>query len=300
MRREYSPYPSSSRRLYYSGVDKRYDLFGAAESWLEVGHLVNNQKDLEIRAYDSNGDGYFDTWEVFRGDNSVPVRTTRVLDQKVTPVPLEREFLEADYNTRILPQAIADDLQLISAMKGFVSMPLARRYEEEAARTTSNEAKRYSLDVARELYFLKLRDALYARDSAAFYPGRPEAMTDFGGLGEPMRFPMRRVFLLSVRSFWHVRGLLEATRGLLTNYTYGDTAEFWHLASQTRVFVDDYGNGDFVAAARDLHEIDPRVLAPDASRLVWYWVVAGGAVLFGIFVVYFIVWRRQGVSSRPS
>lgn len=106
MRREYSPNPSTSRRLYYSGVDKRYHLFGATESWLEVGHIVNNQKDLEIRAYDSNHDGYFDTWEVFRGDNPLPARTTRVLDQEVTQVPLEREFLDVDYNKRILPRPL--------------------------------------------------------------------------------------------------------------------------------------------------------------------------------------------------
>jgi hypothetical protein len=300
MRREYSPHPSTARRLYYSGVDKRYHFFGAVESWLEVGHLVNNKKDLEIRAYDSNGDGYLDTWEVFCGDNPVPVRTTRVLNQKITPVPLDREFLVADYNTRVLPQAIADDEQLISAMKGFVSLPLARRYEEEAARATSSEAKRYSLDIARELYFLKLRDALYARDSTALYPGRPEAMTDFGGLGEPIRLPVRSVFLLSLRSFWHVRGLLHATCSLLKEYTYGDTAEFWHSASQTRVFVDDYGNGDFAAATRDLHDIDPRALVPDPLRLVPYWTVVGGAVMFGVCVLYVIFRRRQGVSLRPS
>ena len=294
VRREYSPHPSSSRRLYYSGVDRRYHLFGATESWLEAGHLVNDKKDLEIRAYDSNGDGYFDSWEVFRGNEPIPVRSTRVLDQKVTPVPLERGFLVADYNMRVLPQAIADDVQLISAMKGFVSVPLARGYEQEAAKAKSNEAKRYSLDIARELYFLKLRDALYARDSEALYPRRSEAMTDFGGLGEPMRLPLRRVFLLSLQAFWHVRGLLQATHGLLADYTYGDTAEFWHLAAQTRAFVDDYGNGDFAAATRDLNEIDPGVLVPDTLTVVLRWMVGGGSILSCVCVLYFMVRRRRG------
>src|SRR5262249_9559500 len=55
MRREYSPDAAVERKLYYSGADRRYHLLGAREGWMEVGHLVNNTKDLEFRYFDSDG-----------------------------------------------------------------------------------------------------------------------------------------------------------------------------------------------------------------------------------------------------
>src|SRR6185437_5854223 len=78
MRREFLGTPTSHRQLYYSGVDKRYHLRGASEMWLEVGHVVDDKKDLEIRAYDTNHDGFLDTWKVFQTGQATPVRVTQV------------------------------------------------------------------------------------------------------------------------------------------------------------------------------------------------------------------------------
>ena len=47
--------------MYYSEADRRYHLTGASEGWMEVGYLVNKQKDLEFRWFDKDGDGRKDS-----------------------------------------------------------------------------------------------------------------------------------------------------------------------------------------------------------------------------------------------
>jgi hypothetical protein len=217
MRREYRGTPASDRRLYYSGVDKRYHLLGASEMWLEVGHLVGDRKDLEFRAYDTDRDGYFDTWEVFREGQATPARVTRVLDPQARPVPLDREAMMREYNGRILPDAIAASEELIAEMKKFVSSPLAQKYETAAAKASMAERKRYCLDIARELYFLDTRDKLHARDASGDYPSLPKAAP------------------------FKVTGSGPVDGG----YTVDDTVEFWKLADKIQKFVDDYGAGRY-------------------------------------------------------
>jgi hypothetical protein len=297
MRREYLPHSSTSRQLYYSGVDRRYHLLGATQGWLEVGQLIDGKKDLEIRFYDSAGTGYFDTWEVFLGDNPVPVRTTRVLDARVRPATLDRESLAADYNQRILPPAIADDDQLITAMKQFVAYPLAHQYEEKAAAAKSAEAKRYLLDVARELYFLKLRDALYIRNSEGFYPHRTEIFHPWNIRDE--RLPMRTIFWNSLRSFRHFGALAHSSYGFLRGYTIGDSLEFQKLATQIQLFGDDYGKGDFAAAAKDLNAMDPHILRPDKGTMVLRWSAWSAELLFGACLAFFLISRFRR-SKAPA
>ncbi len=234
MRREYSPQPASERKLYYSEVDKRYHLFGAREGWLEVGHLVNDTKDLEFRYFDSDGDGYLDTFEVFQGSNPVPVRVTRVSRPAVRPVTLTREALQQDYNLRVLPEAIEQNQVLIAALKKVAPnrdregadstlTALAAAYEAEAGKTTYLERRRYCLDVARELYFLKARDLLYTRNASGPYPtlkANPKAS--------------------QVRERGPING----------GYTLGDSLHYWQQARQIEQFVEAYGAGNFLEASR--------------------------------------------------
>ena len=132
--------------------------------------LVNQQKDLEFRYFDSDGDGYLDTIKVFAGTDPAPVRTSHVTDVRARPVTLARAEMQADYNNRVLPLAIKQNQQLIGALKQTVNVPLAAAYETEAAKATSAERQRYCLDIARELYFLKARDEFYSRNAAGPYP----------------------------------------------------------------------------------------------------------------------------------
>jgi hypothetical protein len=228
MRREYSPAPSTERKLYYSDVDKRYHLSGAREGWLEVGHLVNDTKDLEFRYFDSDGDGYLDTTQVLLGSNPVPVRSSRVLDLRIRPVTLTREAMQREYNNRILPMAIRENEQLIGVLKTIVQPSLAASYEAEAVKAESAERRRFCLDIARELYFLAARDLFYANNAASPYSTLPPAKS-------------------SSRTF--TAGPVEG------GYTLGDTLRFWKTAKLIEGFVASYEAGDLEAAAARAREI---------------------------------------------
>jgi hypothetical protein len=227
MRREYSPKPESERQLYYSNIDKRYHLLGASEGWLEVGHLVDNKKDLEIRYFDSSRKGYIDTWEVFVEGNPNPARVTRVLKGENPRVPLDPDFLTRDYYQRVIPESIAEDQLLIAEMKRFVAVPRAAAYESAATASTTAESRRYCLDVARELYFLQTRDALNSLNGAGDYPSLPQ-----GGI-HPDLSP----------------GPMQG------RFTVSDTLAFWKLSLQIHDFTVDYGEGRYEESCRDLKEI---------------------------------------------
>jgi len=222
MRREYSPDAASTRKLYYSGVDKRYHLQGAHEGWLEIGHLVNETKDLEFRYFDSDGDGYLDTTQVFEATNPVPVRVSRVRDVRPHPVTLKREAMQDEYNNRILPAAIHDDEVLIGVLKKRVQPPLAAAYETEAGKAESAERKRFCLDVAREFYFLRARDLFYARNASNPYLNHPPAKN-------------------GSRTF--------TTGSADGGYTLGDTLAYWKIARLIESFATAYDNGEIPAAA---------------------------------------------------
>ncbi|MBO0723642.1 MAG: hypothetical protein J2P41_22650, partial [Blastocatellia bacterium] len=227
MRREYSPSPAKERKLYYSDVDKRYHLFGAREGWLEVGHLINERKDLEFRYFDSDEDGYLDTWQVFEGANPLPVRVSRV-DPHARPVPLDRRALQDEYNNRILPAAIQENLRFIEALKQVVQVPLAAEYEAEAARTEMPERRRYCLDVAKELYFLKARDVFYSGNAKEPYPSL-----------DPARSGAR----------------ILKTGPVDGGYTLGDSLSYWKHAKQIKRFVDSYASGKLDEAIESIKEL---------------------------------------------
>src|SRR5579872_1125254 len=228
MRREYSATPTGERKLYYSEIDKRYHLFGAREGWLEVGHLVNDKKDLEFRYFDSNGDGYFDTWQVFENSNAVPVRVSRVIDPRTRPVSLKRESLQEEYNNRVLPSAIADDQRLIAVLKTLGPVPLADAYEAEAAKSANAERRRYCLDIARELYFLKARDHFYTRNASGPYPSLGPAKNS------------DRVL---------------TTGPVNGGFTLGDSLLYWKNAKQIERFVESYGDGKIDETVNSAQEV---------------------------------------------
>ncbi len=229
MRREFLGTKTARRELYYSGVDKRYHLRGASEMWLEVGHVVGNEKDLEIRAYDTDHDGYLDTWEVFRSGESRPARVTHVSDPQARPVALDRKSMMAEYNEHILPSAIAEDEQLIEAMKAVAPSPLGAKYEQAAAQSAFPERRRYCLDIARELYFEQTRDTLYARYPAERYRAQNASQT--------------------------ANGKSESNK----TYSIEDTTGFWEKAGEIEKFVEAYGAGRYDAARQVLQTIP----APD-------------------------------------
>jgi hypothetical protein len=228
MRREYSPKPSAKRAIYYSEADRRYHLEGASEGWLEAGYLVNQQKDLEFRWFDKDGDGRLDTVEVFRPGNPLPVRVSR-FDPRARPAALDRDSLIVEYNTRILPQAIDADQRLIAALGKVGADPTADAYLAEAAKAEMPERRRYCLDIARELLFLKVRDLLRTRNAEGPYPGSPLDRSKYKSMDA---------------------GSVSA------GYSMGDSLRYWQLARQIESFNDEYSAGRFDEAAASLAKIE--------------------------------------------
>jgi hypothetical protein len=228
MRREYSGKPAGERKIYYSDADKRYHLYGAEQAWMEAGHLVNESKDLEFRWFDSDGDGYLDTVEVYRPGAGQPVRVDR-FDPRARPAAIDVERLTDEYNNKVLPEAIAEDLRFLEALKKVASDPAALPYEAEATKAATAERRRYCLDIARELHFLKVRDVLTAAGLTSVYPNAKLDGTKYKSLepGTP-------------------------TKG----YSLGDSVRYWKREMQIRKFAGEYGAGRLDNAARTLAGID--------------------------------------------
>lgn len=224
MRREFMGTKSSRRELYYSGVDKRYHLRGASEMWIEVGHIVNDGKDMEIRAYDTDHDGYLDTWEVFRTGESKPVRVTHVSNPQATRVVLDRDAMMKQYNGHILPNAIAEDERLIGIMRAGASSEFGAKYERAAEQSEIPERRRYCLDIARELYFENTLDALYRKNPAEYY--KPSV----GG----------------------TQSNQQNSNGNGQGYDIQDTVSYWKKAAEIESFVEAYGKGRYDDAGRIL------------------------------------------------
>jgi hypothetical protein len=230
MRREYSPEPSSRREIYYSAADRRYHLAGATEGWLEAGHVVNDQRDLEFRWFDTDGDGRLDTIQVFHSGNPVPVRVDH-FDPRARALALDRKALIEEYNQRVLPAAIAADEKMLAALRKQENDPLAASWEAEAVRSAIPERRRYCLDIARELLFLKVRDALWMRAAVNSYPSSPLDRTKYKNT-EP--------------------GTAEK------GYSMGDSLRYWGQARAIEQFISQYSNGRFDEAIQALEKVNQK------------------------------------------
>jgi len=156
VRREWSNRPADRRQLYYSEVDRRIHLFGAQEGWIEIGHFGGCNTIGEMRMYDTDGNGYFDRWEVYLGDDPKPVRVTTVRDEKTKPVPFDDKALCDFYTRQVLPEATRLNEAFMSAMSAvhdFECPPCLT----DTMPADSPTYRRYRMDVARELQYQDLR-----------------------------------------------------------------------------------------------------------------------------------------------
>jgi hypothetical protein len=227
MRREYAPEPSRLRQIYFSPVDQRFHLKGAREAWLEVGHLVSDEKDLEFRWWDSDGDGYLDTVEVYRGNATEPERVAH-FDPRAIAAALDPERLSAMYNEKILPDSIRADEALIAAMHGITTDPVAAEYEHAAKDADAQERRRYCLDIARELLYLRVRAVLLTREKRGLYPSSaPDA--------KRFRDP--------------------AAGAKDSGYTLGDSLQFWASVRLLHDMDSAYAEGHFTELALMLSRV---------------------------------------------
>ena len=172
VRREFRPTPSKKRELYYSGVDRRIHLKGATEGWVEVGYLgdgpdgKNEGKPSErawgeIRMFDTDKDGYFDRWEIYRADNPKPVRVSTVRDQRVRDLPTDWKELEDIYNEEIFPEALKSNCRLIAAMSKIDPQFVTPADLTRALKVAEDHSQcHYVLDLIRETRYQALRSKL--------------------------------------------------------------------------------------------------------------------------------------------
>ncbi len=156
MRREWTDKPTDKRELYYSGVDRRIHLRGAKEGWIQIGHFGGQKALGEIRMFDTDGNGYFDRWEVYWGDGPVPVRVTTVRDEKTRPVAFEYPSMANFYAQEVLPEAIAANERLRAAMTKVRSFEPPPGLAAATASGTAN-VRRFAQDVVREMHYQDLR-----------------------------------------------------------------------------------------------------------------------------------------------
>jgi hypothetical protein len=227
MRREFTGKKQRQRELYFSGADKKFHLKGAQEGWLEAGHVVSDSKDLEFRWWDSKGDGYLDTVEVFRGNALEPSRIAHFRPQ-AEMVPLDPSSMAIKYQN-VLANVIHDDESVIDAMRAVISDGTGDKFHDAFQSADSVERKRYCLDVERELLYLDVRELLEKAQAQSPYATANVNAKQF-------RNP--------------------APGNAKTGYTLGDSLGYWESVRLLHAMDDAYANGEFDKVVAYLGRID--------------------------------------------
>jgi len=221
MRREWCGKKADTRELYYSGVDRRIHLFGASEGWLQIGHFAGQKALGEIRMFDTDGNGFFDRWEVYWGDSPVPIRVSHVRDEKAKRIPFDYAGLVKFHNEVMAPQAIAANKKLMTAMAKLrkFDVPVGLK---AAMETGSPNEQRYVQDVVREMQYQDLRQDFAAKADAVIAKAKQD--------------DLRRLDPAKIPETWN-------------------TGSAWQLILALKDLDVAYGQGDFDAACAALGKI---------------------------------------------
>jgi hypothetical protein len=131
-----------------------------------VGQIRGSAKIGEVRMLDTDGNGFFDTWEYDLDNDGVPERTTTVRDEKARMLRLDQKELHDFYTREVLPAAIDENESLVARLKTLAQDEQADIFLVLAKDCDSAERKRYLLDLAREKLFTKALLELYRRAKA--------------------------------------------------------------------------------------------------------------------------------------
>lgn len=199
IRREWSSKPSDTRELYYSKVDRKIHLFGAEEGWIEMGHFAGLGKLGETRMFDTDGNGYFDRWEVYDAKGGKPLRVTTVRDEQARRIPSDYPSLCRFYMNEVVPQARDATTRLLAAFQrvsGFKpSVELAQAME-----TGSPGYRQYAADIACEMAYAHMRAKLGPKSGEVL---RKSKMNDLLGVSAA-----KRAETSNSQTAWHLDRLL--------------------------------------------------------------------------------------------
>lgn len=160
VRREFRPTPSDNRELYYSPVDRRIHLKGAKEGWIQVGHLVGDEVHGEIRMFDTDEDGYFDRWEHFAPESSLPVRVTSVSEAKNFDLGDDWDKIAAFYQSK-LQEAVAANQFFLEVIEKFTPLEgletVAQWQGLLGMDHWSLDERRYLLDLTRDYLYYRFQ-----------------------------------------------------------------------------------------------------------------------------------------------
>ena len=161
MRREFCGTPSIRRELYYSHVDRRIHLKGASEGWIRVGHFGDSKPLGEVRFFDTDADGYFDRWEVYREGQAAPVRVSSVRNPRAKDMPADWDKLSAFYTKELLPEAICANKAIMAAMRAVDPRFIVPDNLQKALNSATDDTeRRYIQDIIRECQYQHLREGL--------------------------------------------------------------------------------------------------------------------------------------------
>ncbi len=177
MRREFDSKPRSQRQLYYSEVDQRIHCFGASIGWIEHGHMWSDEKLAETKFFDTDGDGFFDRWEVNLDNRGSPERVATDV-QNVQMLPWDWNELHRFY-VELLPRVVSSNQALISTIQSLgisssdtILPDAVKRLEENLESVGSIERQRYVTDLLKEYYFHALLVRLQDTIDSTAHPGR--------------------------------------------------------------------------------------------------------------------------------
>ncbi len=221
MRREWRSKPSDKRELYYSGVDRRIHLFGAEEGWIEIGHFSGMDHIGEVRIFDTNGNGFFDRWEMYLAGNAQPVRVTAVHDERAVLIDSNLEKLTAYYTDEVVPRAIAERRRLMAAMGAWRPFAVPAGLKR-AMETGSESYRRYAMDVVCELQYQDFRSSLMRQAEEVLRESREAKYTRY--MGDLLRIKKSAVRDTARTKNSHTAWkLLRALAELDSAYGCGDT-----------------------------------------------------------------------------
>lgn len=226
VRREWSDKPSDRRRVYYSEIDRRIHLFGASEGWIQVGHFAGLPELGEIRMYDTDGNGYFDRWEIYRSDSPVPVRVTTVRNERTRDLLFDFEAVQKFYMKDVLPDAMRTNEQFLIQLEAVVPFEPAAALKD-ATQSGPENMRRYAQDVLRETHYQHLRRDLTQIANKTLQSARMDDLRKVS--------PADRTTTPNSASAWQ---LLRALEELDVAYGQGEFAQAADILTRLRPLVE--------------------------------------------------------------